>query len=98
MEGVSTPTQIELPVIFPFNFFHFSTPDMSVGMIQSLFVGVTQGGRFRQEGQLNLYYKLFHDFSISVQLYDYFDNQPPGQNAAKIDYGIVFGLNYRFSQ
>jgi len=97
-EDVYTPTQVEIPLIFIFDFFKFSKPDLTVNMRQSFFVGITQWGRFRQEGQLDITYKIITDFSINVQLYDNYDNQPPGTNSAKLDYGIVFGLQYKFSR
>ena len=97
-EEVVTPTQMELPVIFLLDFFHFRNPDMTLNMTQSLYTGITQAGRFRQDGQINLSWKVISDLSISLQLYDNFDNRPPGVNAAALDYGVVFGLSYKFSQ
>ncbi len=97
-EDVSTPTQVEIPLILTFNFFHFSKPDMSLNIRQSFYAGITEAGRFRQEGQLTINWKVITDFSINLQLYDNYDNQPPGLNAATFDYGVVFGLSYKFSQ
>lgn len=97
-DGVTTPTQMELPAIILFDFYHFRKPDITLSVTQSLFAGISQWGRFRQDGQLNLSWKIIGDLSINLQLYDNFDNRPPGENAAKLDYGIVFGLSYKFSQ
>lgn len=97
-DGKITPLQIELPVIFLFDFFHFRKPDITLNMTQSIYTGITQGGRFRQDGQLTLSWKIIRDFSVNLQLYDNFDNQPPGEDAAKLDYGVVFGLSYKFFQ
>lgn len=97
-EGVFTPTQMEAPFIILFDFYHFRKPDITLSVSQSLFAGITQWGRFRQDGQVNLSWKIIGDLSISLQVYDNYDNQPPGENAAKLDYGVVFGLSYKFSQ
>ena len=97
-EDVYTPTQMEIPLIIAFSFFKFNKPDMTLGIRQSFYAGITQAGRFRQEGQLTVNWKIIGDLSINLQLYDNYDNQPPGLNAESFDYGVVFGLNYKFSQ
>ena len=97
-EDVFTPTQLEIPLIISFSFFRFNKPDMTLSIRQSFYAGITQAGRFRQEGNLTINWKIISDFSINLQLYDNYDNQPPGLNAASFDYGVVFGLNYKFSQ
>jgi len=71
---------------------------MTLSMAQSLYGGLTELGRFRQDGQISLSWKIITDFSFSIKLYDNYDNRPPGENAAKVDYGVVFGLSYKFSQ
>ncbi|HEX5024254.1 MAG TPA: DUF481 domain-containing protein [Agriterribacter sp.] len=98
VENVKTPTQMELPLILLFSFFRFNNPDLSLNLQQSLYAGITQKGRFRQDAQINLTWKIISDLHLNLQLYDNFDNQPPGENAAKADYGVVFGVTYRFSQ
>ena len=97
-EGVETPTQVEVPLIVLFNFYHFRRPDMTLTAKQSLFAGITQAGRFRHDGEINLSVKIITDFSVSLRLYDHYDNRPPGETGAKIDFGVVFGLSYKFSQ
>lgn len=95
-EGVSTPTQVEIPFVNSFNFFSFSKPEMDLTSTQNLFFSLTQKGRIRHDGQIKLNWKIITDFSINLTLYDNFDSQPPGENATTLDYGIVFGLTYSF--
>ena len=97
-EKEETPLQLEMPTIFLFDFYHFRKPDISLGTTQSLITSLTQWGRIRHDGQLNVRWKIITDFYINLQLYDNYDNQPPGKNAATFDYGVVFGLTYKFSQ
>ena len=97
IEDVETPTQVDIPVMMNFSFFRFSKPDMTVTLKENLFMGITQKGRIRQDGQLSLNWKLIQDFYINVQFYHNYDNQPPGQNSEKLDFGVVFGLTYKFS-
>jgi len=69
-----------------------------MGTTQNLITSITQWGRFRHDGQLNVRWKIISDFYINLQLYDNYDNKPPGKNAATFDFGVVFGLTYKFSQ
>jgi hypothetical protein len=98
IEEVVTPTQVDIPFFLTFNFFRFHRPDLTVNLKENLFVGVTQKGRLRQDGQLAINFKLFNDFYLNLQFYHNYDNQPPGQNSEKLDYGVVFGVSYKFSQ
>ena len=98
IEGTTSPTQVDIPVLLNFSFFRFSKPDMTVTLKENLFIGVTQKGRIRQDGQFNLNLKVIQDFYINLQFYHNYDNQPPGENSQKVDYGVVFGLTYKFSQ
>jgi hypothetical protein len=98
IEDVETPTQLDIPFLVNFSFFRFSKPDMTINLTEKLFFGITQKGRIRQDGQLTFTWKLIQDFYINLQFYHNYDNQPPGQNSEKLDYGAVFGLTYKFSQ
>jgi len=98
IEQVTTPTQVDIPLMTNFSFFRFSKPDMTATLKENLFVGITQKGRIRQDGQLTLNWKLIQDFYINVQFYHNYDNEPPGQNSEKLDFGVVFGLTYKFSE
>ena len=98
IEEVITPTQVDIPFMMNFSFFRFGKPDMTATLKENLFVGITQKGRIRQDGQVTLNWKLVQDFYINLQFYHNYDNQPPGQNSEKLDFGVVFGLTYKFSE
>jgi hypothetical protein len=98
VEGVSSPTQVDIPVIMTINFFRFNRPDLTINLTEDVFIGITKKGRIRQDGQLKLNWKLFNDFYLNIQFYHNYDNQPPGQDSEKLDYGVVFGVSYKFSQ
>ena len=97
-DGVKTSSQLEIPFIVIFDFFHFQKPDMTLNITQSLYAGVTQKGRFRQDGNISLNIKIITDFWINLKLYDSYDNQPPSGSSTKFDFGVAFGLSYKFSQ
>jgi len=98
IEDVKSATQVDIPLLLNFSFFRFSKPDMTITLKENVFFGITQKGRIRQDGQLTMNIKIVQDFYINLQFYHNFDNQPPGQNSEKLDYGVVFGLTYKFSQ
>jgi hypothetical protein len=98
VENVQSPTQVDIPFIVNFNFFRFHRPDLTINIKEDLFFGITNKGRIRQDGQFNINWKIIGDFSLNLQFYHNYDNQPPGQNSEKLDYGIVFGVSYKFSQ
>lgn len=98
IEGIISPTQVDIPILLNFSFFRFSKPDMTITLKENFFIGVTQKGRVRQDGQFTMNVKVIQDFFINLQFYHNYDNQPPGENSQKIDYGVVFGLTYKFSQ
>lgn len=98
IEGVTSPTQVDIPFYVDFSFFKFNKPDMTIVLKEDFFISLTQKGRIRQDGQLTVNWKLIQDFYINLQFYHNYDNQPPGQNSEKLDYGVVFGLSYKFSQ
>jgi len=50
VEDITSPTQVDIPVLLNFNFFRFSRPDLTVNIKQDLFVGITKKGRIRQDG------------------------------------------------
>lgn len=97
-EGVTSPTQLEIPMVNTFNFFSFSKPEMDLSSTQNLYFSLTTKGRIRHDGQIKLTWKVITDFSITLTLYDNYDSKPPGVNAATLDYGIVFGLSYSFTK
>jgi hypothetical protein len=86
----------EIPFLLTYDFFSFSKPEVSIKTTQNLFVSLSDRGRFRHDGELRIDWKVISDFSISVKLYDNYDSKPPSAEARNVDYGIIFGLTYKF--
>jgi hypothetical protein len=79
-----------------YDFFSFSKPNITIAMSQGIYVSLSQRGRIRNEGDLDINWELIDDFSINISLYHYYDRKSPGTNTSKTDYGFVTGLNYKF--
>lgn len=95
-EGVFQGLLIEVPVMLRFDLFQFRNPNLQISTTQTAYIGLTQFGRIRFNGNTTIAYELIHDFSISFNVYNNYDNQPPSATTSNIDYGIVIGLTYKF--
>jgi hypothetical protein len=95
-EGVSSGLLLEIPVVFQFNFYKFRHPDIQISSNQTVYFSLTQGGRIRYDASTNFSWQLIRYFYLNLSPYTNFDNQPPAGSASTFDYGIVFGLSYKF--
>jgi Protein of unknown function, DUF481 len=95
-EGISSGLLLEVPVVFQFNFYKFRHPDIQISSNQTVYFSITQGGRIRYDASTNFSWQLIRYFYLNISPYSNFDNQPPVGNGSTFDYGIVFGLSYKF--
>jgi hypothetical protein len=79
-----------------YNFFSFSKPNISLSCTQSVYFSLSQKGRTRYDGDVNINWELIEDFSLDLSFFHNYDSKSPGTNTAKLDYGMVMGLNYKF--
>ncbi|MGN6510570.1 MAG: DUF481 domain-containing protein, partial [Chitinophaga sp.] len=96
IDGDDSKVLAEIPVLLQYDLFLFSDPKISLSSSQSVFFGVTQAGRIRQDGETKLSWEIFKDFTVDLIFYNNFDNQPPAADSRKFDYSIVFGIGYEF--
>jgi hypothetical protein len=95
-EGVSSGTLTEIPVGVSYNFYKYSKPKFILSFVQVVYFGVDQQGRIRQDGKTKLTWKPFTDFSLSADVYNNYDSNPPGGTGPSLDYGVVFNIGYDF--
>lgn len=86
----------EVPVLLTFRFFRYRDPSISLVFSNSVYTGITEVGRIRQDGELTLNWELIDDLSLNLKLYDSYDSQSPSTGEALLDYGVVSGLSYSF--
>lgn len=86
----------ELPFLLQFSFFKFHKPDINVYTSQYVYVSLTQQGRIRHDGEIKMEWKVISDFTVNLKLYDNYDSKPSSLAATNFDYGIVFGVGYKF--
>ena len=76
--------------------YRFSTPETSLTSSAALYPGITESGRYRANVDVTLRREIIEDFFIDLSVYYDYDNQPPGDDPAKDDYGVVTSIGYSF--
>jgi hypothetical protein len=95
-EGESSKTLTEFYTQIQFNFFKFTKPEVKVDLKQTIYLGITEKGRFRSDGEFNLSWEIVDRLKMNFQVYNNYDSRPPSTSSSNFDYGIVFGLSYYF--
>jgi len=95
-ENVSTGTLTEIFGQLQFNFFRFTKPEINFDMAQTFYYSLSQKGRFRNDGETNLNWEIIDDLDLNLGFYNNYDSKPPVKGNRKLDFGIVFGVNYSF--
>ena len=95
-DGVQSGTLTELFGQVQFNFFRFTIPKISFDFSQAVFYSLSQKDRIRNAGQTNLSWELINDFHLNLGFYNNYDSKPPASAISTFDFGIVFGVSYKF--
>jgi hypothetical protein len=94
-DGVSSGPLFEIPLMFRFNFFKSSHPNLQVSTSQTLYIGLTESGRVRFDGSTSASWQIVRNFYLSMNPYTNYDNRPPA-GSANFDYGVSFSISYQF--
>lgn len=94
-EGVSSAVLTELFGQVEVNFFRFD-PKINCVLTQAFYYSLSQSGRFRNDGALTVSWEIFKNFYLSFEPYNNYDSKPPVSGSNRFDYGVVFGINYKF--
>jgi Protein of unknown function, DUF481 len=86
----------EIPLNVNLNLFKFEKPNISITTSQTVFVGLTQKGRVRYDGDTRFSWEMIKDLSLTTSIYHSYDSKPVAAGANNFDFGIVFGLKYTF--
>jgi len=96
VEDVKSGNLAEFFTQLQFNLFRFTKPEINIDFSETVFFGITEKGRIRNDGELDINWEMIDDLNLSLGFYTNFDNQPPGQGSITFDYGLVFGVSYKF--
>jgi hypothetical protein len=95
-ENVSSGTLSELFGQLEVNFFRFGRPKINIMFAQTIYYGLTQKGRIRNDGATNIKIEVFKDFYLNLEVYHNYDSKPPVAGSSNFDYGVVYGFSYKF--
>jgi hypothetical protein len=95
--GTSSGLLYEIPVALTYDFYSNRMPDVRFSIQETVFFGVGQSGRIRQDGESAVAWDFFGDFTLKTTIYHNYDSKPPLSTGSNLDYGFVFGLSYSFN-
>lgn len=95
-DDVNSGLLLEVPLILRYNFFQFQHPNLQISANQTTYFGITQSGRIRMDLNTSFSWELVRYFYLTMSPYMSFDNRPPVGTASNVDYGLVFGISYKF--
>jgi hypothetical protein len=75
--------------------FGYDFPKIDYATQLDVFPGLSDWGRVRLELDIRFSREVVKDFFADLTFYDSYDNRPPG-GGEKSDYGLVFGLSWKF--
>ena len=96
IEDVKSGLLYEIPLMFQFNFYQFRHPDIQINSTQSVYFSLSQPGRVRYDGNTSFSWQIIRYFYLTLSPYTNYDSKPPAGNNSTFDYGVVFGLSYKF--
>lgn len=76
--------------------FRFDSPKLDANTSLYAFPSVSDLGRVRIQFDARFSYELLKDFTVALTFYDTYDSRPPTAGVQKNDFGVTFGLGYKF--
>jgi Protein of unknown function, DUF481 len=95
-ENVESGLLLEIPLMFRFNYYQFSHPDIQISSTQTVYFSLTQSGRVRYDGTINFSWQLIRYFYLTINPYSNYDSKPPSTSGSTFDFGIVVSISYKF--
>jgi hypothetical protein len=98
VDNPTSKTSVEAVVGGSWQVFKFVDPKTRLDLGLYLFPSLTESGRYRSTGNLNLTHKFPHDVTLGLTGYLSYDNRPPEPTAEKSDYGLTLNVGFTFGQ
>lgn len=92
--GTGGNVSLEVPLRGSYYLFRLGTPELKLEADNTIFFGISEGGRIRSDQNVTLYWKIITHLNVNVTLYANYDSRPPVSGAQKIDFGTVFSVGY----
>ena len=95
-EGIASGPLVEIPFMLKFNYYHPRHPDIEISSSQTAYFSLSEAGRIRVDGKTSFSWQIVRYFYLTLTPYTNYDSKPPAGNSSKFDFGIVFGVSYKF--
>lgn len=96
-ENVESGNLAELFGQLEINLFRFEHPKINFLLAETFYYSLSERGRFRNDGAMSVSWEVFKNFYLNLEPYNNYDSKPPGSDSRKLDFGIVFGINYKLN-
>jgi Protein of unknown function, DUF481 len=93
---VLSGTLAELFGQLEFNFFRYTKPEVDFVLSEAFYYSLSQKGRVRNDGQIDLNFEIVKDFRLNFVFYCNYDSKPPTEGSNEFDFGIVLGVTLIF--
>ena len=96
VDDPESKSSVEAVVGGTWQVYKFIEPKTRLDMSLYIFPSLTESGRYRSTGSLNLTHKFPHDITLGLTGFLSYDNRPPEPTAEKSDYGLTLNVGYAF--
>ena len=86
-------TNLEWPVSLQHTVYSFANPNLSSSTYITSYVGVTEKGRYRLDGNVDLTWEFIKDLKLQFSIYYNYDNKVVEGKSSKEDYGTSLTLH-----
>lgn len=94
IKTAGTHVSTEIPLFVNYYLYRLGTPQLTLQATNSVFFSLSEGGRWRADQNITLYWKIVTHLNLNVTFYFDFDSQPPDAGAQRTDFGTVFSIGY----
>lgn len=88
-----TTESLEGLFIIEFSSWRFDTPELDLTTSLQLLPGITETGRFRANGDIEMSWEIIPDFNFNITAFGSFDNES-NEEGDDYDYGITTGIEW----
>jgi hypothetical protein len=94
--GVERTGNVEGLLQFRSSYYVYDTPKTNVDVSLQYYPSLSDVGRHRLQFDSSVRREIVKDFTVSLNVYDTFDSEPPNEGFARNDVGIVFSLGWTY--
>lgn len=92
----ASTTSVEGVLGLDWRIYRFSKPELTLHSTLIAYPSLSDSGRLRSRLDTSVSHKLAGDFTLTLSVYDDYDNRPPGHTTSTNDYGMATALGYTF--